>query len=119
MKLLAQLIISALAVLITSFLFDGVHVDSVYVALAVAAVLSILNTIVKPVLILLTIPITVFTLGLFLLVINAVMILLADKLIPGFSVDGFWTAFFFSIILAFINSVFNSFNKESSGNREN
>ena len=114
MKLLAQLIISALAVMIASFLFKGVHVDSAYTALAVAAVLAILNAIVKPILVILTIPITIVTLGLFLLVINAALILLASEIVHGFKVDSFWTAFFFSIILALINSIFNSFNREES-----
>jgi putative membrane protein len=108
MKLLAQLIISALAVVIASFLFKGVHVDSVFTAIVVAAVLAVLNALIKPILIVLTIPITIVTLGLFLLVINAAMILLAGEIVPGFHVSGFWTAFFFSIILTLINSVFNS-----------
>ena len=114
MKLFAQLITSTLAVMIASFLFNGVHVDSVITALLVAAVMAVLNAIVKPILVILTIPITIFTLGLFLLVINAGLILLADKIVPGFSVDGFWTAFFFSIILALINSIFNALNREQS-----
>ena len=108
MKLLAQLIISALAVVIASFLFKGVEVDSVFNAIIVAAVLAVLNALIKPILVILTIPITIVTLGLFLLVINAAMILLASKIVPGFHVDGFWTAFFFSIILTLINSVFNA-----------
>ena len=104
MKLLAQLITSTLAVMIASFLFKGVHVDSVVTAFLVAAVMAVLNAIVKPILVVLTIPITIVTLGLFLLVINAGLILL----------DGFWTAFFFSIILALINSIFNALNREQS-----
>jgi putative membrane protein len=114
MKFLAQLIVGTLAVLISSFIFKGVHVDSVITALCVAAVLSLLNAIIKPILVILTIPITIFTLGLFLLVINACMVLLADKIVPGFKVDGFWTAFFFSIILSLITSVFNGLNSEKS-----
>lgn len=114
MKFLAQLIVSTLAVLIASFIFKGVNVDSVVTALCVAAVLSLLNVIIKPILVVLTIPITIFTLGLFLLVINACMVLLADKIVPGFKVDGFWTAFFFSIILSLITSVFNGMNREKS-----
>lgn len=113
MKLLAQLVISTLAVLIASFLFNGVHVSSVYSALCVAAVLAVLNAIFKPIFVLLTIPITVLTLGLFLLVINACMVLLADKIVPGFRVDGFWTAFFFSIILTFINSIFSGLDSKT------
>ena len=113
MKLLAQLVISTLAVLVASFLFSGVHVNSVYSALSVAAVLAILNAIFKPIFVLLTIPITVLTLGLFLLVINACMVLLVDKIVPGFRVDGFWTAFFFSIILTFINSIFSGLDSKT------
>ena len=113
MKLLAQLVISTLAVLVASFLFSGVHVNSVYSALCVAAVLAILNAIFKPIFVLLTIPITVLTLGLFLLVINACMVLLVDKIVPGFRVDGFWTAFFFSIILTFINSIFSGLDSKT------
>ena len=110
MKFLAQLIISALAVIVTSFLLKGVHIDSAITAIIVAAVLALLNAIVKPVLVVLAIPITVVTLGLFLLVINALMIMLAGKIVHGFSVDGFWTAFFFSIILTFVNGLFNALN---------
>ncbi len=114
MKLIAQLVISALAVMIASFIFKGVHVNSVYTALAVAAVLAVLNAIVKPILVVLTIPITIITRGLVLLVINAALILLAGKIVPGFTVDTFWTAFFFSIILTLINSVFNSLSRDNS-----
>jgi len=64
-------------------------------------------------LVILTIPITLFTLGFFLLIINAVMILLASKLVPGFHVDGFLIAFFFSLVLSFVNSVFNSLNSKA------
>ena len=112
MKLLAQLVISTLAVLIASFIFKGVHVSSVLTALSVAAVLALLNIIIKPLLIILTIPITIFTMGLFLLVINAFIVLLVDKIVPGFRVEGFWTAFFFSIILTVINSIFSGLNAQ-------
>lgn len=106
MNFLSQLIISALAVVVTSLLLPGVHIDSVWTAILVAAVLAFLNTIVKPILVILTIPITILTLGIFLLVINATLILLTSKLVHGFAIDGFWTALFFSIILSFVNSVF-------------
>ena len=106
MNFISQLIISALAVIVTSLLLPGVHIDSVWTAILVAAVLAFLNTIVKPILVILTIPITILTLGIFLLVINAGLILLTSKLVHGFVIDGFWTALLFSIILSFINSVF-------------
>jgi putative membrane protein len=112
MNFIAQLVISALAVIITSLLLPGVNIDSALTGILVAAVLAVLNSILKPLLVILTIPITVFTFGLFLLVINASMIMLAGKLVPGFSVDGFWTALFFSIILSLITSLFNRLNKK-------
>ena len=116
MKFLAQLIISALAVIITSLILPGVHIDSPLTGLIVAAVLAVLNAIIKPILVILTIPITVITLGLFLLVINAALILLASYLVNGFNVQGFWTALFFSIILSLVTSVFNNLSKDSSNN---
>ena len=114
MKFLAQLIISALAVIITSLILPGVRIDSPLTGVIVAAVLAVLNTIVKPVLIILTIPITIVTLGLFLLVINAGLILLASNLVNDFKVNGFWTAFFFSIILSIITSVFNRLSQDKT-----
>lgn len=113
MNLLVQLIISTLAVIITSFILPGVVIDSGLTGIFVAAVLSLFNTLVRPVLVLLTIPITFLTLGLFLLIINAGIIMLVSYIVPGFSVDGFWTAFFFSIILTIITGIFNSINKRS------
>jgi putative membrane protein len=77
-------------------------------AILVALVLSFLNQIVKPILTILTIPITIFTLGFFLLVINAGIIILADKLVSDFKVDGFWYALLFSLILSLITSILNS-----------
>jgi len=115
MEFLGRLIVSALAIIVTSYIFSkfnlGVHIDGALTAVLVAAVLSLLNAIVKPLLIILTIPITVVTLGFFLLVINAVLILITSKLLaPRFEVDGFWVAFFFSLVLSIVNSIFNSFN---------
>jgi putative membrane protein len=85
-----------------------VHVDGFVTALVVALVLAFLNSVVKPVFIILTIPVTVATLGIFLLVINAIIIKLADYFIDGFKVHGFWSALIFSIVLTIINSIFNS-----------
>jgi putative membrane protein len=83
----------------------GVVVDKFSTALIVAIVLGLLNFFVKPVLVLFTLPVTVFTLGLFLLVINAIIILLCDHFVDGFDVNGFWTALFFSIILSLSQSL--------------
>ncbi|MCG8388528.1 MAG: phage holin family protein [Cytophagales bacterium] len=113
MKFIIKLILSAVAVMVSAYLLPGVEVNGFFVAIVVAAVLALLNTIVKPILILLTIPITVLTLGIFLLVINAVIILLADMLIQGFSVYGFWWALLFSLILAIFNSLLGGLKTEN------
>jgi putative membrane protein len=117
MKFLAQLVVSALAVIVTSLLLHDVKIDSPLTGILVAAVLAVLNTFLKPLLIVLTIPFTVVTFGLFLLVINAAIILLVSHIVPGFYVGGFWTAFFFSIILSLISSLFNKLGEKN--NKEN
>jgi putative membrane protein len=111
MKFIIQLLLSALAVFICATILPGAHVDGFLIAVVVAAILGILNVLVKPLLVLLTIPITIVTLGLFLLVINTILILLADWLVPGFTVDGFWWALVFSILLSLVNSIFGGLNK--------
>lgn len=103
-----KLLITSLAVILTSYLLPGVHIENFLSALLVALTLSLLNIILKPLLVIITIPITVVTLGLFLLVINAFLILIADAVVPGFIVDGFWWAVGFSFILSLINSILNS-----------
>ena len=107
MNFLSKLLLSAISVIIASYLLPGVKVESFGSALIVAAFLAILNVTLKPILIVLTIPITFITFGLFLLVINALMILLADQVIPGFRVEGFWWALGFSLILSILTSLFD------------
>ncbi len=109
-------LLSGVAVLLTAYLLPGVHVEHYGYALLVAAVLSVANVIVKPILVIFTIPISILTLGLFLLVINAVIILLVDYLTPGFNVDGFWWALAFSLILSILNSLFSDLTKSKSNN---
>lgn len=106
---LIRFLLSGLAVLLTAYILPGVHVEHYGYALLVAVIISIANVLVKPILIILTIPITIITLGLFLLVINALIILLVESLVPGFSVDGFWWALAFSLILSIFNSMFSEF----------
>ncbi len=109
MNNLVKFLFSGLAVLLTAYLLEqGVHVEHYGFALLVAALISVANVIVKPILIIFTIPITVLTLGLFLLVINATIILLVDYFVPGFRVDGFWWALGFSLILSIFNSMFGA-----------
>lgn len=104
-QILLKLLISGIAVFFTGWLLPGVDVTNFTNALLIAIVLAFLNTFLKPLLILFTIPFTIFTLGLFLLVINAGIILLASKLIEGFYVSGFWWALLFSIILSITTSL--------------
>ncbi|WP_179375122.1 phage holin family protein [Winogradskyella wichelsiae] len=112
MNLIIRLLLNALAVFILANILSGVNVDGYLGAIIVALVISILNLLVKPILVILTLPATIFTLGLFLLVINAIIILLADKLIDGFSVSSFWTALLFSILLSILQSLLQSFLKD-------
>jgi|SRR5690606_4501388 len=107
MNFIIRLFLSAIAVIIASYLLPGVHVEDFLDALIVAALLALFNAVVKPVLVILTIPITLLTLGLFLLVINAVLILLVDAVAGGFEVDSFWWALAFSLILSLIVAVFD------------
>ena len=112
MKWIIKILVSSLAVLIGAYLLPGVNVDSFWSAFWVALVLSLLNVTIKPLLILFTIPITLVSLGLFLLVINSLIILMADYFVDGFQVDGFWWALLFSIVLSLINSMFSELNKD-------
>jgi putative membrane protein len=108
-----KLVLSAIAVIILAKLLPGVSLDDTFTTpLIVALVLAILNVFIKPILIILTLPITILTLGLFLLIVNALIILLADKLIDGFGVSSIWTAVLFSLLLSFLQSVLYSVLKE-------
>ena len=105
MKFILRILLSALAVVILSYVLPHVNVDSFFTAIIVAVVLSLLNFIVKPILVVLTLPVTIITLGLFLLIINAIIILLASNLISGFTVDGVLWAILFSLCLSFLQSI--------------
>ena len=105
MKLLLRLLVTAALVLLIAHFLKGVHVASFTTAIIVAIVLGLLNIFIKPILVILTLPVTVITLGLFLLVINAIIILLCTNIVGGFAVDSFWTALLFSIILSILQSI--------------
>ncbi|MBC7923578.1 MAG: phage holin family protein [Ferruginibacter sp.] len=108
MNFLIKILLGGAAVFIGDYLISGVSVTGYGTALLVALILSLLNATVKPVLTLLTIPVTILTLGLFLLVINVLMIYLTDALISGFRVNGFFPALLFSFVLSFVNWLFDS-----------
>ena len=99
-----RMLISGIVAFGLSYLLKGVHIADFPTALILAIVLALLNAIVKPLLVLLTLPITILTLGLFLLVINAVIIFLATKFVDGFRVDSFGWAVLFSVLLSLITS---------------
>jgi putative membrane protein len=101
---IVRIVISGVIAFALSKILTGIKIDNIGIAIIFALVLAFLNAIVKPILILLTLPITVVTLGLFLLVINAAMIILAAKLIDGIKVSSFGWALLFSIILSIFNS---------------
>ena len=105
MNIVIKWIVNALIIIVAAYLLPGVHVMNFWTALVLALVMGILNILVKPLLVVLTLPITLVTFGLFLLVINALMVLLASHLVPGFTVDGFWWALLFSLLISLINLV--------------
>ncbi|MEJ7611522.1 MAG: phage holin family protein [Ferruginibacter sp.] len=104
MNFFIRLLISGVITYVLAKILSGVHIDHFGTAVIFALVLAFLNAIVKPILIVLTLPVTVVTIGLFLFVINAIIILLADWMISGIKVDGFWWALLFSIILSLFSS---------------
>lgn len=105
MNILMRIIVTSIVAFGLSYILTGVKIDSFWAAIILAIVLAILNAIVKPLLIFFTLPLTIVTLGLFLFVINALMILLADKLVDGFHVEGFWWALLFSLLLSIVTAV--------------
>jgi putative membrane protein len=112
MKTILRMLLTAVAVVIIAKFLPGVEVTDFVNAMFVAIVLGFLRITVQPILVILTLPATILTLGLFLLVINAIIILLAGYFVDGFSVAGFWTALLFSILLSMFQSVLYSFLKE-------
>jgi len=105
MNFFLRIIITSIVAFGLSYILSGIEIKSFWSAIVLAIVLAILNAIVKPFLILLTLPLTLVTLGLFLFVINALIILIADSFIDGFEVDGFWWALLFSLLLSIVSSL--------------
>ena len=101
-------LIMAVSIVISAYLIPGVKVSGFFSALWIALFLGIVNIIIKPILILITLPINILTLGLFTFVINALLILLVSSVVKGFEVSGFWVALFFSIVLSLINYALGS-----------
>lgn len=109
MEIIISLILSTIAVFVTAYLLPGVHLSGWGAALVLAVVLGVINAFIRPILLILTLPINILTLGLFTLVIIALCVLLASMVVPGFHVDSFWWAMAFGVVLALISAVIHSF----------
>ena len=108
MTFLLRILLTAVVVVFLANFLPGVEVTGYWAAILVALVLALLNLVVKPILVLLTLPVTIITFGLFLIVINAIIVLLVDAFVEGFAVSGFWIAVLFSLLLSIIQSLFFS-----------
>lgn len=107
MSLFLRWILFAAAILLTAWIIPGISVEGIKAALIVSIVLGIINALIRPLFLLISLPINILTLGLFTFVINALMLILTGYITPGFTVDGFWSAFFGSIILVILGSGIN------------
>lgn len=103
MQIIINLLLSTVAVIISAYVLPGVKVDSFLTAVVVAVVLGIINAVIKPILIVITLPINIITLGLFTFIINGIIILLVSAFVPGFKVQGFLWAILFSIVLSIVS----------------
>lgn len=112
MKYLINWLVITLAVFISAQLLPGVSVENIFVAFIAALVLGVINILLKPILLILTLPINIFTLGLFTLVINALLVLLASKIVDGFSVAGFWWALAFSLVMSIVQSALHQIGRK-------
>ncbi|ANH59229.1 phage holin family protein [Dokdonia donghaensis] len=112
MNTIIKILLTAVAVVVLSKFLPGVAVDGFVTAIIVAVVLALLKFIVRPILVILTLPVTIVTFGLFLFIINAIIILIADYFVGGFSVSGVWIALLFSILLSIFQSILFSLLKD-------
>ena len=98
-----SLLVNSIGIFVIGYILTGVQIKSFFTAVGVAILLAIINTLVKPILVFLTLPITILTFGLFILVINALMLMLVDELVDGMKIKSFGWAFLFSLLLAVLN----------------
>lgn len=111
MQILIRWIINTLVVLAIAYVMPSVHVDSYMAAFVAALAIAVVNAILKPILVFLTFPIEIVTLGLFTLVINAFLVMLVAYIVPGFSIDGFWSALIFGFIFSIVNIAFHKWER--------
>ena len=110
--LILRWLISTASIMLASYLVNGIRVSGFFSALLAAVALGILNAVLRPILIILTLPLTILTMGFFIFIINALMLVMASGIIPGFVVQGFWPAMFGSLIISIINWVLSMFINE-------
>jgi len=103
MNIFAYLVINTFAIAVAAYILPGIRVDGLFTAIVVAVVLGTINAFIKPILVFLTLPITIVTLGLFIFVINAALVMFAGYIIPGFQVDGFLWALLFSLVISLVS----------------
>jgi putative membrane protein len=108
MKVLGDWIVNAFALFIVSRIVSGIQLQNFQSALVAVIIIGLINALIKPILVILTLPITIVTLGLFALVLNALLLLLAGSITPGFKVDGFWAACIGSILLSVVSTLLHS-----------
>ncbi len=109
LQILINLILSAVAVFISAYILPGVKVDGFVTALIVAVVLALVNAFIKPLISFLTLPLSILTLGLFSLVISALMVMLVDAVVPGFEVENILWAFVFGVVLSLVSTGIHMF----------
>ena len=112
---LIRWLVTTIAVFAAEKIIPGIHCHSAGALLGASLLLGIINAFVRPILLLLSIPFIILTMGLFILVVNALMLMLVAQIIPSFAVDGFWSAFFGSIVISFVSWILSSFFRSSDG----
>ncbi|MRR15154.1 MAG: phage holin family protein [Deltaproteobacteria bacterium] len=114
--LVTRWLVVTVAILLASMMVSGIRVESLTTAVAAAAILGIINVFLRPVLLILTLPLTILTLGIFAFVLNALMLLLVAYFVPGFEVDGFFSAFLGALIISIVSWIANRFIQTPDGN---
>ncbi len=109
MSIIINWVLSAVVIMVSAYVLPGIGVDGFVTALVLAVVIGAINAFVKPLLVLLTLPINVLTLGLFIMVIDALLIMLSAYIVPGFTVANFWWALLFALVLSLFGGIVASF----------
>jgi putative membrane protein len=113
MSILIRWLLSALALMLVAYIIPGIELSNFYIALITAVIIGLLNLFIRPILVLITLPINIITLGLFTFILNALLFWFAASFIDGFSVSGFWAAFFGALVFSVISSILSNLAKKS------